>query len=409
MAGFSMVSGPQLIDGEVTPEAFTYFCVFTITLLVASRQLLSSAAGDQVVGDTMASASLLGLVIWSVIMINLNTWGKSIRVFESWFNQHRKSRQTTNLEHWHSFKQSVARFLMVLVDMFNVYKCYTVYFILFPMFLMFLVVIAWMRDDILSSVSFVGTAVHAAMGDLDFPYCSGIMESYQIVCLALGAGIASLVVQSFRTTSICVLIGTTMGVATSVQMASQGEPWMGSALGLWMIIITLLLNMAVGDEIGLTLGMFLGFFIAAGTGGSPVVATNFVALAILCLVVYGCWNVPEVSPTGGARRERVKASSTNGGATNQVRRRWYKLPAQDAHEHAIRNYKIPVSQPDDGPALRCRRTEVDIGKLHMYMDENGLVLEGTMKNDPGQEFTKPTRKKFCRLARRRQRPGVPQL
>ena len=32
----------------------------------------------------MASASLLGLVIWFVIMINLNTWDKSIRVVESW-------------------------------------------------------------------------------------------------------------------------------------------------------------------------------------------------------------------------------------------------------------------------------------------------------------------------------------
>ena len=83
MAGLSVVSGPQLIDGEVTPEAFTDFCVFTITLLLASRQSLSSAAGEQVVDDTMASASLLGLVIWSVIMITLNTWGTSIRVFES--------------------------------------------------------------------------------------------------------------------------------------------------------------------------------------------------------------------------------------------------------------------------------------------------------------------------------------
>ena len=73
--GLSVVSEPQLTvrNGEVTPEAFTDFCVFIITLLVASRQLLSSAAGEQVVGDTMASASLLGLVIWSVIMINLNT------------------------------------------------------------------------------------------------------------------------------------------------------------------------------------------------------------------------------------------------------------------------------------------------------------------------------------------------
>ena len=86
---------------------------------MALRQLLSSAAGEQVVGDTMASAFLLGLVIWSVIMINLNTWDKSIRVFESWFNQRCKSRQSTNLEHWHSFKQSVARFLMVQVDMFK--------------------------------------------------------------------------------------------------------------------------------------------------------------------------------------------------------------------------------------------------------------------------------------------------
>ena len=90
MAGLSVVSGPQLIGGEVTPEAFTDICVFTITLLVASRQLLSSAAGEKVVGDTMPSASLLGLVIWSVIMINPNTWDTSIRVFESWINQHCK-------------------------------------------------------------------------------------------------------------------------------------------------------------------------------------------------------------------------------------------------------------------------------------------------------------------------------
>ena len=58
-------------------------------------------------------------LFWSVIMINLNTWDKSIRVFESWFNQHCKSRQSTNLEHWHSFKQNVARFFMVQVDMFK--------------------------------------------------------------------------------------------------------------------------------------------------------------------------------------------------------------------------------------------------------------------------------------------------
>ena len=37
MAGLSVVSGPQLIDGKITPEAFTDFCVFTIMLLVASR------------------------------------------------------------------------------------------------------------------------------------------------------------------------------------------------------------------------------------------------------------------------------------------------------------------------------------------------------------------------------------
>ena len=84
--------------GEVTPDAFTDFSVFTITLLVASRQLLSSAAGEQVVAGTMANASLLGLVIWSVIIITLNTWDKSIRVVESWFNQHCKSRQSTNLK-----------------------------------------------------------------------------------------------------------------------------------------------------------------------------------------------------------------------------------------------------------------------------------------------------------------------
>ena len=50
MAGLSIVSGPQIIDGEITPETFTDFCVFTITLLVASRQSLSSAAGEQEVG-----------------------------------------------------------------------------------------------------------------------------------------------------------------------------------------------------------------------------------------------------------------------------------------------------------------------------------------------------------------------
>ena len=125
---------------------------------------------------------------------------------------------------------------MVQVDMFNVYKCYTVYFILFPMFPMFLVVTAWIRDDILSSVSFVGTAVHAAMGDLDFPYCGGIMGSYQIVSLALGAGIANLVVQWFRTTSICVLIGTTMGDATSVQMASKTEMTCVGAVNLQSVL-----------------------------------------------------------------------------------------------------------------------------------------------------------------------------
>ena len=63
---------------------------------MASRQLLSSAAGEQVVADTMANASLLGLVIWSVIIVTLNTWDKSIRVVKSWFNQHCKSRQSTN-------------------------------------------------------------------------------------------------------------------------------------------------------------------------------------------------------------------------------------------------------------------------------------------------------------------------
>ena len=112
---------------------------------------------------------------------------------------------------------------MVQVDVFNVYKCNTVDFILFPMFPMFLLVTAWIRDGILTSVSFVGTAVHAAMGDLYFPYCGGIMGTYQIVSLALGAGIASLVVQGFRATSVCVLIGITMGDATSVQMASKTE------------------------------------------------------------------------------------------------------------------------------------------------------------------------------------------
>ena len=51
---------------------YRILCVH-ITLLVTSRQLLFSAASEQVVGDTMASASLLGLVIWSVIMINFST------------------------------------------------------------------------------------------------------------------------------------------------------------------------------------------------------------------------------------------------------------------------------------------------------------------------------------------------
>ena len=64
IAGLSIVSGPQLLDDQVTQEAFTDFCVFTITLLVASRKLFF-AASEQVVGDLMASASLLGLVIWS--------------------------------------------------------------------------------------------------------------------------------------------------------------------------------------------------------------------------------------------------------------------------------------------------------------------------------------------------------
>ena len=63
ITGLSIVSSPQLLDDQITPESFTDFCVFTITLLVASRQLLFSAASEQVVGDTMSSASLLGLVI----------------------------------------------------------------------------------------------------------------------------------------------------------------------------------------------------------------------------------------------------------------------------------------------------------------------------------------------------------
>ena len=113
MAGLSVVSGPQMKH-----------CVFTITLLVAFRQSLSSAAGEQEVGLSR--------------YLVCNTWGTSIRVFESWFNQHFESHQVTNVEHWHSFKQSVARFLIVQVDMFNVYKCHT----------------------ISSSVSFVGTNVY---------------------------------------------------------------------------------------------------------------------------------------------------------------------------------------------------------------------------------------------------------
>ena len=94
ITGLSIVSSPQLSDDQITPESFTDFCVFTITLLVASRQLLFSAANEQVVGDTMASTSLLGLVIWSEIMINFSTWSTSIHVFKSWFHQHFKSRQT---------------------------------------------------------------------------------------------------------------------------------------------------------------------------------------------------------------------------------------------------------------------------------------------------------------------------
>ena len=35
MTGLSVVSGPQLIGGEVTPDAFIDFSVFTITLLVS--------------------------------------------------------------------------------------------------------------------------------------------------------------------------------------------------------------------------------------------------------------------------------------------------------------------------------------------------------------------------------------
>merc|ERR1712135_160207 len=105
-----------------------------------------------------------------------------------------------------------------------------------------------------------------------------------------------------------------MGVATSFQMASLGEPSMGAALGLWMIIFIL------------ALGMFLGFFIAAGTGGSSVVATNFVALAILCLLLGCLWTV---SPKPGTHQEHTKKASTHGGATNQARRGWYELPAQD--------------------------------------------------------------------------------
>ena len=100
-----------------------HFCVFTITLLVASRKLLSSATGEQVVGDTMVNASLLGLIVWSVIMINLNTWNKSIGVFESLFDQHCKSRQSTNLNTGIFFKQNVARFFMVQVDMFKEVHC----------------------------------------------------------------------------------------------------------------------------------------------------------------------------------------------------------------------------------------------------------------------------------------------
>ena len=94
ITGLSIVSSPQLLDDQITPQSFTDFCVFTIKLLVESRQLLFSAASEQVVGGTMASASLLGLVIWSVIMINFSTWSTSIRVFKSWFHQHFKSRQT---------------------------------------------------------------------------------------------------------------------------------------------------------------------------------------------------------------------------------------------------------------------------------------------------------------------------
>ena len=34
----------------------------------------------------------------------------------------------------------------------------------------------------------------------------------------------------------------------------------------------------------------------------------------------------------------------------------------------------------------------------MYMDQNGLVLEGTMQNDRGQEFAKPTKKKILQTS-----------
>merc|ERR1719383_135341 len=88
MAGLTIILAPQLIDGEVTPETFTDYSVLTIILVVASRQWLTFGVEHAgfgtglVVGDTMASASLLILVIWAVMMINVNTWGK--RVFKIW-------------------------------------------------------------------------------------------------------------------------------------------------------------------------------------------------------------------------------------------------------------------------------------------------------------------------------------
>ena len=80
-------------------------------------------------------------------------------------------------------------------------------------------------------------------------------------------------------------------------------------------------------ELLLTLGMFLCFFIAGGTGGCSVVATNFLALAIITLLLGCIWTVD--FPKGGTQKKKpapMKAQRTKpdtGGIIN-----------------------IPMSQPD---------------------------------------------------------------